>query len=149
MSSCYLANAKAAICTRPTENVIYVFERYRFSITTPYIVLVLLGMFLRWEESGCTAAVLQSVASRIYQKQHAVFFYCPCLFYLSIYIYIYIFTNSTAWTGRDTRSISKRNFTGLNLEFSFCWNGIIVNKVCNLSGVWPEGSLFNSYYTKA
>ena len=36
-----------------------------------------------------------------------------------IYIYIYIFTNSSSRAGYDTRSIFKRSLTGLNSEFSF------------------------------
>ena len=34
-------------------------------------------------------------------------------------IYIILFTNPSARAGYDTRSIFKRNFTGLNSEFSF------------------------------
>ena len=30
---------------------------------------------------------------------------------------MYIFTNPSAWTGYDTRSIFKRSLTGLNSEF--------------------------------
>ena len=34
-------------------------------------------------------------------------------------VHIYIFTNPSARTGYDTRSIFKRSLTGLNSEFSF------------------------------
>ena len=35
------------------------------------------------------------------------------------HVYISIFTNSSARTGYDARSIFKRSLTGLNSEFSF------------------------------
>ena len=35
------------------------------------------------------------------------------------YIYFIIFTNPSAQTGYDTKSIFKRSLTGLNSEFSF------------------------------
>ena len=33
--------------------------------------------------------------------------------------HMYVYTNSSAWVGYDTRSVSKRDLGGLNSEFSF------------------------------
>ena len=39
--------------------------------------------------------------------------------YINFYIYLILFTNSSAQAGYDIRSIFKRSLTGLNSEFSF------------------------------
>ena len=41
-----------------------------FSSTAKYVLLIFLGLFLRWEISGHTTAVLEIPASRICSKQH-------------------------------------------------------------------------------
>ena len=39
--------------------------------------------------------------------------------------YIYVFTNPFAWGGCDSRSTSKQDLTGLNLEFSLSYSGCL------------------------
>ena len=56
----------------PEENVAY--EIMLISWSVPGISsFVLFGWFVRWEVSGCTAAVLWGVTSRICEKQHILF----------------------------------------------------------------------------
>ena len=54
-----------------------------FSRSAQHVWVILLGRFMRWEESGCTAALLDGYASRMSSKQytaslcssHLVFFF--------------------------------------------------------------------------
>ena len=56
VSFCWLANTGVFMCRSPYENMQALFNS--------------LAWLARWEDSGCTAALLQSAASRICSKQH-------------------------------------------------------------------------------
>ena len=77
----------------------------------------------RLEHTYSSSVPIQDVALRTWRKQWTSKEQkCPCRMRdmnIYIYIYIYIFTNPSARTGYDTRSIFKWSWTGLNSEFSF------------------------------
>ena len=71
-SLCLSANKDVSIDMSPIRE-----RRFRvrswFSSSTPHVLFVLFGLFVRWKMSGCTAVVLTVVDIRICSKQHITF----------------------------------------------------------------------------
>ena len=80
LSLCWSANANEFI-----EHPLWVCPY--FSCSVPLVSSVLLGWLVRWEVSGCTDAVLLSVAFRIYSKQHVAFCWVPIKLFVSVHKY--------------------------------------------------------------
>ena len=66
------ANTDMSIYMNSLENIALIYP-YFFN-SAQHVLFILLGWFVRWEVSGCIAAILLSAASKICSKQHIASF---------------------------------------------------------------------------
>ena len=100
ISLCSSTNTGESMCGNPQENFAYVFVP-----VSPAVLFVLLGWFVRWEVSGCTAA-----ASMISSKQHTGSFFSKCFVKLQVVLPYYSSDAATVWKNSHFISSERLNF---------------------------------------